>query len=972
MKSTILAALLGIIIVTPSVLAETDELDARFSDPTEESKPWCYWYWLGGDITAEGITRDLESMAEVGIKKAFTASIGGRPREGRPHVEILTPEWMELFRHALREAHRLDIEIGMFNSPGYSMSGGPWNEPHQSMRHVVWSETEAEGGAFSALVRPESEYPVQDVAVLAVPRREYPIITAAPEGQTIRFISETPITARSLSFEVGKRYSFVGTLSAKLADGSSRELLKFERPYNKRAHYDNMHLAPEIYGFADTTASEFVLTLDGEVKGLIAATLSAEPKVSQAYEKQLVRLHAREFPQWQQHVYPDSVQPDDGSLVLGIEDILVIDEKPDAEGRLTCVLPEGAWTVVAFGMTSTGKKNLPAPPEATGLECDKLSSRHTRHHLEHMFQPIFEKLTPKERSVIKTIVTDSYEAAAQNWTDDFDRILEKRLGYDPIPYLLTFTGRMVESAEASDRFLWNLRRTVADLISENYLATINEFGDEQGLNVWMENYGSWGFPGEALYYGKHADMVGGEFWMGRAMGVPVCRIASSTAHIYGKPRVFAESYTSFIKPFHHPYVMKRRAEELFTHGINHAVLHVVVHQPQEGVPGRNPWFGIQFHRNTPWFMSTRSWIRYHQRMHTMLQEGRPSADIAIYIGDFSPQTVGPENPVPHGYDYDYINSDVILNYLDYRDGEWVINRPGASSYRALVIPEVGYVRPEVRERIAALKRSGGLTLDSLPVTKEALRKEGLSPVVWGGNQDFKWKLRETDNGPLFLLCNFETTGEFEANLKVEGLQPELFNPVTGEIQSLATWQKVDGGTRVRFMVNDLADSVFIVFRKPAATPNVTHIEGALDLFLDESGQLVACGSTSGDYRVQLSDGSERVVKVVANTSAITLQPDGAPDARGLQSFRATFDCSDVMLKHPRLRLDLGEVGIMASGTLNGQPLETRWMPPFAWNIHSLAIPGKNELEITVSPLNQDTPASISGPIELKWEDISWR
>ncbi|HKK18959.1 MAG TPA: hypothetical protein VJ952_09800, partial [Opitutales bacterium] len=206
---------------------------------------------------------------------------------------------------------------------------------------------------------------------------------------------------------------------------------------------------------------------------------------------------------------------------------------------------------------------------------------------------------------------------------------------------------------------------------------------------------------------------------------------------------------------------------------------------------------------------------------------------------------------------------------------------------------------------------------------------------------------------------------------VEGLQPELFNPVTGEIRTLATWQKVDGGTRVRFMVNDLADGVFIVFRQAAATPNVTDIDGALGLFLDEHGQLLACGNTSGEYPMRLSDGTQRTVKVAAHSSTIDLQPHGAPDAKGLQSYRATFECSGDMIKHPRLRLDLGKVGIMASGTLNGQPLETRWMPPFAWNIHSLAKPGKNELEITVSPLNQDSPASIKGPVELKWEDISW-
>ncbi|MCH7226201.1 glycosyl hydrolase [Haloferula sp. A504] len=963
-----LSALLAFLIP----LTAAGDLDSRFTDPVEETKPWCYWYWLGGDITAEGLTRDLESMAEVGIKKAFTASISGRPREGRPHVEILTDDWMELFRHALREAHRLDIEIGMFNSPGYSMSGGPWNKPEQSMRHVIWTETPAEGGGFSEVVRPVSKFPVQDIAVMAVPRRPFASISSRPDGNVIRFQSEEPITARSMSLEVGPKYTFAGTLHAKLADGSSRQLLRLDRPDNSRDTCDSQPTAPEIYSFAEVTAKEFILELEGATRKLLSATISAEPKVSQPYEKQLARLHARQFPEWKQHVYPDTVEPAGRGLVLQANEVHLIDERPDAEGRLTCTLPEGSWTVLCFGMTSTGKTNIPAPPEATGLECDKLSKEHTRHHLESMFTPIFAKLSAEERSVIKTIVADSYEAGTQNWTDDFDQILEQRIGYDPIRFLPTFTGRTVNSAEASDTFLSDLRRTVADLISENYLATINEYGDEVGLDVWMENYGSWGFPGDALYYGKHADMVSGEFWMGRPMGVQMCRIASSTAHIYGKPRVFAESYTSFIKPFHHPYVMKRRAEELFTHGVNHAVLHVVVHQPQEGVPGRNPWFGIQFHRNTPWFMSSRSWVKYHQRMHTMLQEGKPSADIAVYYGDFSPITVGPENPVPHGYDFDYINSDVLLNHLEFEDSRWVIDLPGASSYGALVIPDTGHVRPAVARRIAELKKAGGPVFDSLPITGDDLASTGLNPVVWDANQDFKWKVRETGSGRIFLLCNFERTGPFEANLKVEGLQPEFFDPVTGQIRKLATWREVKGGTRVRFQIDDLADSCFVVFREPAVEPSVTAVDGPIHLWLDDAGGLVAEGDQSGIHAVTSSDGSTKQVQIEAHQSAIELQPHGEPDAKGLQTYTSRFVLPSGIRPANPIRLDLGDVQIMAGGSLNGRELETRWMPPFAWEVGEFLRPGENRVEIVVSPLNQDTPARIGGPTVLKWEVVTWR
>lgn len=950
--------------------AHTVDVDQRFREPVEQTKPWCYWYWLGGDITKEGLTRDLESMKQVGIRKAFTASIAGRPKPGRPHVEILTPEWMELFRHALREAHRLDIDIGMFNSPGYSMSGGPWNKPEQSMRHLIWNETEAEGGRFSELVRPASKFPVQDVAVLAIPRREFASIHAEPQDGLIQFTSETPITARSLSVHVDWQYSYEGTLSATLEDGTVKKIIDLARPYNGRAKCDSQNDGDEIYGFPEVTAKSFTLTLKGETRNLVGATLSAEPKVAQAYEKQLARLHAQQFPKWKQHVYPDSVQPKDDSLILQTKDIHIVRERPNEEGVLTCTLPEGQWTVLCFGMTSTGKTNIPAPPEATGLECDKLSAKHTRHHLEHMFTPIFEQLSKEERSVIKTIVADSYEAGTQNWTDGFLEILEQRIGYQPIRFLPTFTGRMVESAEASDRFLWDLRRTVADLISENYMATLNEYGDEVGLDVWTEPYGSWGFPGDALYFGKHADLVSGEFWMGRAMGVQMCRIASSIAHTYGKPQVFAESYTSFIKPFHHPYVMKRRAEELFCNGVNHAVMHVVVHQAQEGVPGRNPWFGIQFHRNTPWFLSTRSWMKYHQRMHTMLQEGRPSADVAVYYGDFSPVTVGPEKPVPHGYDFDYLNSDVLLNHLEWKEGKWVINLPNASSYRTLVIPDTGHVRPALAKRIAELKKAGGPVLDTLPVTDESLMKAGVKPMVWDSNQDFKWKRRDTPEGPIYLLCNFEKTGVFEVNLQVEGLQPEWFNPVTGEIRDLATFKAVEGGTRVRFVVEDLADGFFLVFRKPAITPSVTGFEGPLNLWFEKGGLVAGVAAADGSWPVALSDGKRRALHIETGSTPLTLEAHGEPDARGLQTYRGSFTMGKGDQLDASARITIEEVGVMAGGTFNSKPLETRWMPPFEWEMGDRWVEGENELEIVVSPLNQDTPASLNGA-HLPHQVVTW-
>ena len=733
-----------------------------------------------------------------------------------------------------------------------------------------------------------------------------------------------------------------------------------------------MHTGPEVFGFEETTATSFRLRLDGKSKGLTGAELHAMPMVSQYLEKQLARLHSREFPIWKQYVLPKSHQPGDPSLVIQPDEIIRIKQTVDADGRLSCTLPEGQWTVLYFGMTSTGKTNIPAPPEATGLECDKLNKAAVRHHLNSMFMPLFAGMSPTERGALKGLTADSYEASAQNWTDDFDKILEKRHGYDPIPFLPTFTGRMVKSAEASDRFLWNLRRTVADLIAENYVGTLAEVGDEWGLDIWLENYGSWGYPGEFLYYGKHSDLIGGEFWMGRDRGPNQCRAASSAAHVYGKPRVFAESFTSFRKPFHHPYLLKRRGDEHMTYGVNHTVLHVVVHQPREGTPGKNPWYGVSFHRNNPWFMSARNWVRYLQRMHTMLQAGQAAADVAVYIGDFTPQSTGPKNPVPWGYDFDYINSDIILNHLDHKDGKWVINRPGTSSYRAIVLPETGYLRPQVAARIRELRQRGGTTLEALPVTGEQLVAAGIRPVVSHANQDCRWKMRELDDGAIFLFCNFEKTGSFEATLRHEGMAPELFNPVTGEIDRLATYQPVDGGTRVRFQVNDLADSRFIVFRRKTSGPSVIGINGPVELGFDDQNQLVADTGVAGAYTASLSDGRTRTVTVATGSAAVDLKPVGQPDAMGHRNYSASFARPQSIPDGARIRLDLGQVSIMAGGTLNGQPLETRWMPPFSWDVTDILKAGANELRIKSTALNRANPGKIKGPAVLKWDTQQWK
>jgi hypothetical protein len=202
-----------------------------------------------------------------------------------------------------------------------------------------------------------------------------------------------------------------------------------------------------------------------------------------------------------------------------------------------------------------------------------------------MFDSLLKILSKEERSAFTGITVDSWEVGSQNWTDGFAAEFERRNGYNPISLLPVMTGRIVDSANHSDRFLGDLRRTVSDVLSENYVGGLRDIANRHGLQLWMENYGHWGFPGEFLHYAKYTDHVSGEFWTGGKLGNIESRAASSAGHVYGKSRIYAEAFTCGLKLTDHPYVIKARGEEVFCYGINHFVLHVSIHQPKDPLGG---------------------------------------------------------------------------------------------------------------------------------------------------------------------------------------------------------------------------------------------------------------------------------------------------------------------------------------------------------------------------------------------------
>lgn len=1124
---------MALIAVLPSLAGPRvsgSEMDALFENPAEEMKPWCYWYWMNKDVTAEGITKDLEAMAKVGIKRAIIGNIY-RNRSVEGSVDMFSPEWYSLKRHAFREAKRVGVEFYLFNGPGWSQSGGPWITPERSMRRVAWSEFEASGGAFSEKVRPAGVSDAsQDIAVLAVPRIENAMIegivsdtdkplsllhsswiwypsenatVSAPAGSryftrvieldpadlqsatirltadnvyklsingakvsedhswqsiedidikqylkpgantiTIEVTNPTPgpaglIAAVQLkekgglikrivtdkSWRVGKSPKGPSVEATELGDvqsGPWRSVLKDEANvtmkstrlvfsseeavtargllvYGKasgnlyvlrngereliadieatggRPKSDFLPDEVETFSFEDVTSDEFEFV--GIIEGRVV--LTSNPTVAQVVEKQMGRMHPTPKPSWESYIFPDTFEPTETGVMVNQGAIIDLTDKLRPDGVLTCTLPPGEWTVMAFGMVPTGVKNNPAAPEATGLEVDKMSREHTLFHFDAYVGELIDSMTPEELTALTGLTIDSYEVGAQNWTDGFATEFEKRNGYNPIPLLPVLTGQVLDSAKTSDQFLWDLRRTVADMIAENYVGGLREAAHENGLTLWCENYGHWGFPGEFTIYGGYSDEVAGEFWTG-GLGNIECRAASSAAHIYGKQRVFAEAFTSGLNLKSHPYTIKARGEEMFCEGINHFVLHVYAHQPRDGVPGNNPRFGTQFHRNTPWFNEARDWVRYLQRCHTMLQEGRPVAEVAVYIGDFAPQMTGPKNPVPKGYDYDYIGSDAILRTLDVRDGFWVVydeNAPNRISARwnVLAMPEVKYIRPKVLKRLEILKEKGGKIVEGVPVPESALRSAGILPAISNASCSILGKTRELDDGMLFFISNFSQTGPFEVTLRVKGKAPELFNPVNGEIKRLARYEENTNGTRISIDVKDRSDSYFIVFRDQQTEPSVVEASApasVLDLYYNSENELVAESAKAGTYTLTMSNGTQREALIPQSPEPLVIEGPWRTEKRDEQGFsvemETEFSLPSKLSENQRVYLDLGNVDVMAKVTLNGKTYETLWMPPFTLDVTDALKMGSNSLSILVTSTSEKKP-KIGDVVQLKTE-----
>jgi Beta-galactosidase/beta-glucuronidase len=996
-------------------------VESGFVTPPDSIQTSVYWYWISDNISKEGVVKDLQSMKKAGINRAFIGNIG---LDGVPYgkVKMLSDEWWDILHTALKTATELNIEIGIFNSPGWSQSGGPWVKAEQAMRYLTASETRVKGPQkfTGKLGKPNPEF--QDVKVIAYPAPKYDQlalnsqntkITSTPSMEDLTHVldgnnttgielpkdqeivfdieSKEPFTVRSFAIQPTEKPMLAEVeFQTKDKNGEFQMLSRFElNRSNTALNVGFKPFSPGVVSVPETTATTFRVKIKNTKAGggLAEITISSAPQVERFSEKTLAKMHPTPLPYWKDYQWPVQPEPKDKSTVIDGSKVLDITRYMGLDGTLNWDVPTGEWIIVRTGMTPTGTVNSPASPEATGYEVDKMSKKHAEMHFYGHIGEVLKRIPEADRKCFKVVVQDSYETGGQNFTDDFISEFKLKYGYDPVPYFPVYQGKVVNSEMESDRFLWDMRRMVADKVAYDYVGGLRDVSHKHGLHTWLECYGHWGFPSEFLMYGGQSDEIGGEFWSEGELGDIENRAATSCGHIYGKNKISAESNTCSGRPFsRYPGTIKQRGDRFFAEGINNTLLHVYITQPYDKLPGMNAWFGNEFNRNNTWFSQMDVYTQYLKRTNFMLQQGLNVADVAYFIGEDAPKMTGvADPPLPVGYQFDYMNAEVIEKYMTVKNG--MITLPHGTQYRILVLPKLETMRPELLGKIKQLVRDGAVVLGPAPSRSPSQQNQPqadqqvkqLAAELWGNVDGATVKFRKVGkgmimnglsmeeafaligcvpdcrlpedktihyghrtlkDGEIYFITN-QTAEQKTINpeFRVTGLQPELWEATTGNMRVLPAYTEKGQTTAVPLKLEPY-ESVFVVFRKTAGKNKQVQVA-------ENYPEQKKMAELKGPWSVQFDPKMRGPENSVVFES---LQDWTKSDDERIKYYSGTafYTCKFILDKLPvseNLIIDLGAFTAMAKVSINGAYAGGLWTKPYQLDVTKLVKPGENTIRV---------------------------
>ncbi len=695
------------------VKADSSDLVKDFTSPPKEARPQVWWHWMDGNVSKDGIRKDIEWMKRNGIAGFHQFDAGGvnMPRAAKVRLPYLSDGWKDAFRYALDLADSLDMDVTIASAPGWSSTGGPWVKPEDAVKKLEWRSVDVRGGKVSVqlpdlynVVGPYLDYRTdndrvkiepygKDLHVLAVrlPYSDKPMSAIASEinktGSMISVEFRKPQTIKSLtlkSMAMGSR--------PRVGKPECRNVLECSDDGKKWRKVCDIEptVLPYITVNVPPTSAQYFRVRGEKLESLDLFTVT---KINHSQELGGFGI-THDF--WKYHT-PYSKD------AIRTSDIIDLTGKMTKEGKLECSLPAGRWRIYRFGWSITGKVNHPASPDATGLEVDKLDPDAWMRYF-HAYLDLYKEAADGllGEKGIRYLLIDSYEAGPCTWTPKLSDEFKARRGYDLLPWLPVLAGEIIGSSEMSERFLWDWRRTLGELFCENYDRT-NDILNEYGMaGRYTESHeGGRAYTGDGMDPKINAAIPMSAFWMentptGSSVPSAICDIkeSASVSNIYGQRLVAAESFTvngdEGRAYTYCPENMKYIADVGLSAGVNRFVIHESASQPNDNyLPGLQLFrYGQWFHRNETW--GEYAWVLtdYLARSSLMLQQGNAVSDILLYYGEdmnitglYGGETFSSLPSVPDGYNYDFANPTVLRTGLKVENGTLVA--PSGACYRVL-------------------------------------------------------------------------------------------------------------------------------------------------------------------------------------------------------------------------------------------------------------------------------------------------
>ena len=911
---------------------------AKFAAPPQANRPETWFHLIGGNVSRAGLTADLEAIAAAGISgiQFFHGQFGGPWPNVPEQTACLSPEWDSLVAFAADECKRLGLTFKMQNCPGWSMSGGPWITPATAMRELVFSRVDVDlaDGALKTNTRPardprNKDLDYQDICVLAFPT---PVGDTGSElkpakhegnGFTQIFTYNEPVTVRSVTVPDPNELSHA-------YNNNIRTRVKIEAQRS-----DGTFGVVRVCDYPQGTWHAFqplTLAIDETTSKVFRVTFTTERPIRAPWVK---LSSAARFDNWEGRagwtlrglgweLNDPRQSPEARVRANAIRDLSA---SLAADGSLAAQLPHGGkWTILRFGHVNMGKRNGPAPAEATGWECDKFDPKGA----EAQYAGYIGRLAqgPLAGGKLQGVLLDSWECERQTWTARMEEYFQTRNGYALRTFLPALFGWILETPEKTDRFLLDWRNLTGALVEENFYHRMADLAHKDGLEVQYETAFGDVIPGDLMKFWKYADTPMCEFWaphhnngfVGDHDFKPVVPCVSA-AHVYGKKRVAAEAFTSFDLTWNENFrLFKNVGNKHFARGVTHCVFHTYTHNPQVGWKKPGSSFGARigtpFLRGQTWWPYMRDFTDYLARINVMLEEGRPVSDVLRYLGDYVGHKPSEhEEAFNNQFKQDYLNNDVLMTRLAVKDGRWTL--PDGTSYPVLWIPPHTFLTEKSQARIAELEKQGGRVVRGADPTKDLVPDVSVGEgILWNHRTDglLDWYFVTAKAAGFKGAVTFRAKGS-----------AEIWDPVTGTSRPAVR----NGGAVVLDLASD--EAVFVVFRPNGATDKVAKPAPQAEAVL-------------GNWTLALGSGGAREL---AEFDAWKDLPERTEEERAFAG-TGVYRARVTVTKPGRCELDLGRVESWATVWVNDQKVSSLWCEPYRCEIGSALKAGVNELRIEVT------------------------